>query len=166
MLEFFGSPRTASSILYPCLVRAGVHTWQTYSGAGSPSASHSMMNGLSFSSARDFTWKSNSSVGGCFTIRGGLWTGRKEEKLQAFFPSSLVRGVHDQVLSQSWKEQKTMGWVRYMLMRVCACGWVGGVSAGPSSTSYKPDPCVEKLDPTGKRQKRAQSQPAQEENCD
>ena len=50
----------------------------TYTGAGSPSASHSIMKGLSFSSGRDLTWKSNSSVGGCFTIFGGLWTERKE----------------------------------------------------------------------------------------
>ena len=46
----------------------------TYTGAGSPSASHSIIKGLSFSSGRDLTWNSNSSVGGCLTIRGGLWT--------------------------------------------------------------------------------------------
>ena len=51
------------------------HVMHTYTGAGSPSASHSIMKGLSFSSARDLTWKSNSSVGGCLIIRGGLWTG-------------------------------------------------------------------------------------------
>ena len=48
--------------------------YYTYSGAGSPSASHSIMKGLSFSSGLDLTWNSNSSVGGCFTIFGGLWT--------------------------------------------------------------------------------------------
>ena len=46
----------------------------TYVGAGSPSASHSMINGLSLSSALVFTRKSNSSVGGCLMIRGGLCT--------------------------------------------------------------------------------------------
>jgi len=44
----------------------------SYVGAGSPSASHSMINGLSFSSARDFTWNRSSSVGGCLMICGGL----------------------------------------------------------------------------------------------
>ena len=48
--------------------------YYTYSGAGSPSASHSIIKGLSFSSGLDLTWNSNSSVGGCFTIFGGLWT--------------------------------------------------------------------------------------------
>ena len=52
---------------------------KTYVGVGSPSASHSMMKGLSFSSGLDLTWKSSSSVGGCFTIRGGLWTGKKNK---------------------------------------------------------------------------------------
>ena len=44
----------------------------TYEGVGSPSASHSMIKGLSFSSGLDLTWKSSSSVGGCLIIRGGL----------------------------------------------------------------------------------------------
>ena len=56
------------------------HVKHTYTGAGSPSASHSIMKGLSFSSARDLTWKSNSSVGGCLIIRGGLWTETKKRK--------------------------------------------------------------------------------------
>ena len=49
-------------------------TKYTYWGAGSPSASHSIMKGLSFSSALDFTWNSSSSVGGSLIIRGGLCT--------------------------------------------------------------------------------------------
>ncbi len=46
-------------------------TWDkfcTYWGAGSPSASHSMTKGLSFSSALDLTLNSSSSGGGCFTM--------------------------------------------------------------------------------------------------
>ena len=46
----------------------------SYSGAGSPSASHSIINGLSLSSALDLTWNNNSSVGGCLIILGGLCT--------------------------------------------------------------------------------------------
>ena len=46
----------------------------THFGGGSPSASHSMRKGLSFSSGLVATWKRISRVGGCFTIRGGLWT--------------------------------------------------------------------------------------------
>ncbi|OWR43837.1 hypothetical protein KGM_206397 [Danaus plexippus plexippus] len=42
----------------------------TYLGAGSPSASHSMMKGLS-TSPGCATWNSNSSTVGCFTILGG-----------------------------------------------------------------------------------------------
>lgn len=45
-----------------------------YLGAGSPSASHSIINGLSFSFCWVTTWKSNSSVGGCLTKRGGEGT--------------------------------------------------------------------------------------------
>jgi len=33
-----------------------------------------MMKGLSFSFCCCATWNSSSSVGGCFTIRGGDWT--------------------------------------------------------------------------------------------
>lgn len=47
----------------------------THFGAGSPSASHSMMNGLSVS-PNDATWNSISSAMGCLIIRGGEWTGR------------------------------------------------------------------------------------------
>lgn len=46
----------------------------TYFGAGSPSASHSIKNGLSFSLDWTATWYSSSSVGGCLIIRGGEWT--------------------------------------------------------------------------------------------
>lgn len=46
----------------------------TYFGAGSPSASHSIKNGLSFSFCCTATWKSCSSVGGCFIIFGGECT--------------------------------------------------------------------------------------------
>ena len=63
-----------SSILFNFNSRFELKKIYTYSGAGSPSASHSMMKGLSFSSGLDLTWNSNSSVGGCFTIFGGLWT--------------------------------------------------------------------------------------------
>lgn len=45
----------------------------TYFGDGSPSASHSMMKGLSFSPCCA-TWNSISSVGGCLMMRGGEWT--------------------------------------------------------------------------------------------
>ena len=46
----------------------------TYDGAGSPSASHSIMKGLSLSLGLDFTWNSSSSVGGSLIIFGGLCT--------------------------------------------------------------------------------------------
>ena len=70
----------------------------THSGAGSPSASHSITKGLSFWSCRTLTWgagfiettsvdmrrsgrrgtwKRSSSVGGCFIMCGGLWTGKQ-----------------------------------------------------------------------------------------
>jgi hypothetical protein len=42
----------------------------THFGAGSPSASHSMMNGFSVSPI-DATWNSISSAIGCLMIRGG-----------------------------------------------------------------------------------------------
>lgn len=51
----------------------------TYFGAGSPSASHSMMNGLS-TSPLCATWNSNSSTVGCFTIRGGEVTEDEKTK--------------------------------------------------------------------------------------
>lgn len=51
----------------------------TYFGDGSPSASHSMTKGLSFSPGCA-TWNSISSVGGCLMMRGGEWTVRGEEK--------------------------------------------------------------------------------------
>ena len=47
---------------------------ETYCGAGSPSASHSIINGLSLSLGFDFTWKRSSSVGGSLIIFGGLCT--------------------------------------------------------------------------------------------
>lgn len=50
------------------------YKYNTHLGAGSPSASHSMMNGLSFSLACSATWNSCSSVGGCLMICGGEWT--------------------------------------------------------------------------------------------
>lgn len=46
----------------------------THFGAGSPSASHSIRKGLSFSFDCRATWKSCSSVGGCFIIFGGECT--------------------------------------------------------------------------------------------
>ena len=46
----------------------------TYTGAGSPSASHSITKGLSFSSALAFTLNNTSSVGGCLIMYGGLCT--------------------------------------------------------------------------------------------
>lgn len=46
----------------------------TYFGAGSPSASHSIINGFSVSPF-DATWKSISSAIGCLIIRGGECTG-------------------------------------------------------------------------------------------
>lgn len=56
----------------------------TYSGSGCPSASHSIMNGLSLSLFCCATLKSNSSVGGCLMIRGGELSEKnnKEEKQQ------------------------------------------------------------------------------------
>lgn len=45
----------------------------THFGAGSPSASHSIMNGFSVSPELA-TWKSISSAIGCLMIRGGEWT--------------------------------------------------------------------------------------------
>jgi hypothetical protein len=42
----------------------------THFGAGSPSASHSMMNGLSVS-PYEATWNNISSAIGCLIIRGG-----------------------------------------------------------------------------------------------
>ena len=51
-----------------------------YFGAGSPSASHSMINGLSFSSILCATWKRSSSEGGCLTICGGDWTVRRNKR--------------------------------------------------------------------------------------
>ena len=51
---------------------ASIKMCRTHLGAGSPVASHSMMKGLSFSSARDLTWKSSSSDGGCLMMSGGL----------------------------------------------------------------------------------------------
>ena len=51
-----------------------------YLGDGSPSASHSMTNGLSFSSWRWATWKRISSDGGCFTINGGDCTNKPKKK--------------------------------------------------------------------------------------
>lgn len=53
----------------------------TYSGSGCPSASHSIMNGLSLSLFCCATLKSSSSVGGCLVIRGGeLSTERERER--------------------------------------------------------------------------------------
>lgn len=60
--------------------RQFIYKKKTYFGAGSPSASHSTINGLSFSLACWATWKSNSSVGGCLMIRGGEWTIEKRWK--------------------------------------------------------------------------------------
>lgn len=48
-----------------------------YLGSGFPSASHSMMNGLSLSLFCTATLKSSSSVGGCLIIRGGEFTENK-----------------------------------------------------------------------------------------
>ena len=62
----------------------------SYSGAGSPSASHSIINGLSLSSALDLTWNNNSSVGGCLIILGGLCT-VKERKLGKVYTYVEVR---------------------------------------------------------------------------
>lgn len=45
----------------------------THFGAGSPSASHSIINGFSVS-PYDATWKSISSAIGCLIIRGGECT--------------------------------------------------------------------------------------------
>lgn len=52
-----------------------------YLGAGSPSASHSMINGLSFSFVCSATWNSSSSVGGSLIILGGEWT-RKDDIME------------------------------------------------------------------------------------
>ena len=71
----------------------------TYTGAGSPSASHSIMKGLSFSSGRDLTWKSNSSVGGCFTIFGGLWTERKEVDLNKLLGEFILYALISHYIS-------------------------------------------------------------------
>lgn len=49
------------------------HGSSTHFGAGSPSASHSMMNGFSVS-PYEATWNSISSAIGCLIIRGGEWT--------------------------------------------------------------------------------------------
>lgn len=54
--------------------------YSTHFGAGSPSASHSIMNGFSVS-PNCATWKSISSAIGCFVIRGGEWTRLRREKL-------------------------------------------------------------------------------------
>lgn len=54
-----------------------MNIFNTYVGAGSPSASHSIKNGLSFSFDCCATWYSSSSVGGCFIILGGEWTVKK-----------------------------------------------------------------------------------------
>lgn len=48
----------------------------THFGAGSPSASHSMMKGFSVS-PYDATWNNISSAIGCLIIRGGEWTEKK-----------------------------------------------------------------------------------------
>lgn len=59
--------------------------WQktngTYFGAGSPSASHSMMNGFSVS-PYDATWNNISSAIGCLMIRGGEWTTEGERRMK------------------------------------------------------------------------------------
>lgn len=54
----------------------------TYVGTGSPSASHSIRNGLSFSLIFFWlTWNNCSSVGGCLDIRGGDWTNKTSNLL-------------------------------------------------------------------------------------
>lgn len=57
-----------------------VRTISTYFGAGSPSASHSMINGLSFSSILCATWNRSSSEGGCLTTCGGDWTAQSNNQ--------------------------------------------------------------------------------------
>lgn len=54
-------------------------TNETHFGAGSPSASHSMMNGFSVS-PYVATWNNISSAIGCLMIRGGEWTTEEERK--------------------------------------------------------------------------------------
>lgn len=53
---------------------------ETNLGAGSPSASHSIINGLSLSLPSVATLYNNSSVGGCLVIKGGECTVKKRKK--------------------------------------------------------------------------------------
>lgn len=53
---------------------------ETHFGAGSPSASHSIMNGFSVS-PNDATWNNISSAMGCLIIFGGEWTENGENKI-------------------------------------------------------------------------------------
>lgn len=52
----------------------------TYVGSGVPSASHSIMNGLSLSFVACATLNSSSSVGGCLMMRGGELTAKGKRR--------------------------------------------------------------------------------------
>lgn len=62
----------------------------TYVGSGVPSASHSIMNGLSLSFVACATLNSSSSVGGCLIMRGGELTAKgKKEKIFNYIYKNL-----------------------------------------------------------------------------
>lgn len=83
---------------------------ELYLGAGSPSASHSIKNGLSFSLIFAWaTWNNCSSVGGCLDIRGGDWTnGRYKWQMcitvthyETICRSGVWRNVHYAAVTKS-----------------------------------------------------------------